>query len=194
MSEKKMVLEPTKEQIETMKKIVVKNLTDEEIGEIISVQKIEKGEEVKKTFSELMKFGTAVKRPGRIPFDEIEESYLEYIKESDFFDDLNEGYLDEVFTDKELEAEMLEDMREEGEEEEIAFYEEVKEGIEKMKEQGLVINRNLVWDLFSILNGEKQRYYLERKGNDIEFLKKLYGHIPEKKMKRINKRWKKRFE
>lgn len=187
-------MEPTKSQIKEVKNMVVKNLTDEEIREIISVRKVEKGEKTLKNFSELMKFGTAVPRPGRIAFSEISENYIKYIKESDFYDDLNDGLLDEVFFDEELESEMVEDMREEGEEEEIAFYEEVKKDIINMKEQGLKIDRNLVWDLYAIISGEKQRYYLERDGNDIEFLKKLYSNIPTKKEKRIQKRWKKMFE
>ena len=121
MSEK-IVLEPTKEQKEQMKNIVAVKLSDEEIGEIMSVRKVEKGERALQNFSELMKFGAAVPRPGRIPWEEISENYIKYIKESDFFDDLNEGYLDEVFFDEELEKEMLEDMKEEEEFKEIEFY------------------------------------------------------------------------
>lgn len=190
----KKILEPSKEQINAVKNMIVKNLTDEEVREIISVRKIEKGEKTLRNFSELMKFGTAVPRPGRIPFENISTSYIKYIKESDFYDDLNDGLLDEVFFDEEMESEMIEDMKEEGEEEEIAFYKEVKKDIINMKEEGLKIDRNLVWDIYAIISGEKQRYYLERDGNDIEFLKKLYGNIPTKKEKRIQKRWKKMFE
>lgn len=85
-------------------------------------------------------------------------------------------------------------MKEEGEDEEIAFYKKVKKDIINMTKQGLKVDRNFTWDVYNILNGEKQKFYLERNGNDIEFLKKLYQHIPSKKEKRINKRWKKRFE
>ena len=193
MSEK-VVLEPTKEQVKAVKQMVVKDLSDEEVAEIISVRKVEKGERTLENFSELIKFGTAVPRPGRIAWDKISKNYLKNIKESDFYDDLNEGYLDEVFFDSELEAEMLEDMKEEGEDEEIAFYKKVKKDIINMTKQGLKVDRNFTWDVYNILNGEKQKFYLERNGNDIEFLKKLYQHIPSKKEKRINKRWKKRFE
>lgn len=190
----KNVLEPTKEQVKEVKNMVVKDLSDEEVKEIISIRKVEKGEKALKNFSELMKFGASVARPGRIAFENISENYIEYIKQSDFYDDLNDGLLDEVFFDDEMESEMIEDMKEEGEEEEIAFYKEVKKDIISMKEQGLKIDRNLVWDLYAIISGERQRYYLERNGNDIEFLKKLYSNIPTKKEKRINKRWKKMFE
>ena len=192
MSEK-IVLEPTKEQKEQMKKIVAVKLSDEEIGEIMSVRKVEKGERALQNFSELMKFGAAVPRPGRIPWEEISENYIKYIKESDFFDDLNEGYLDEVFFDEELEKEMLEDMKEEEEFKEIEFYKLVKKDIIEMQEKGLKVDRNLTWDVFFIVNGEKQRYYLERSGNNVEFLKKLYSYIPEKKNKRIENKWKERF-
>lgn len=190
----KNVLEPTKEQVKAVKNMVVKDLSDEEIKEIISIRKVEKGEKALKNFSELMKFGAPVARPGRIAFENISKNYIKYIKESDFYDDLNDGLLDEVFFDEELESEMVEDMREEGEEEEIAFYKEVKKDIINMKEQGLKIDRNLVWDIYTIISGERQKYYLEREGNDIEFLKKLYSNIPTKKEKRIQKRWKKMFE
>ncbi len=192
MSEK-IVLEPTKEQKEQMKNIVAVKLSDEEIGEIMSVRKVEKGERALQNFSELMKFGAAVPRPGRIPWEEISENYIKYIKESDFFDDLNEGYLDEVFFDEELEKEMLEDMKEEEEFKEIEFYKLVKKDIIEMQEKGLKVDRNLTWDVFFIVNGEKQRYYLERSGNNVEFLKKLYSYIPEKKNKRIENKWKERF-
>lgn len=187
-------LEPTKKQIEQVKNMVVKNLSDDEIREIISLRKVEKGEKALASFDGLVKFGAKVPRPGRIPWDEISENYIEYIKESDFFEDLNDGLLDEVFFDDDIEAEMLDDMREEGELEEIKFYKEVKKDILEMTEKGLKVNRNFVWDVFNIINGEKQRFYLERDGNDIEFLKKLYSHIPAKKEKRIMKRWKKMFE
>ena len=76
----------------------------------------------------------------------------------------------------------------------IFTYKEVKKDIINMKEQGLKIDRNLVWDIYTIISGERQKYYLEREGNDIEFLKKLYSNIPTKKEKRIQKRWKKMFE
>lgn len=185
---------PSKEQIENVKKMVVKNLTDDEISEIISIKKIEKGEKTLENFSHLIKFGGEIPRPGRIKWEELKDSsYVKYIKESEY-DDLTDGLLDDVFFDKELKTEHIEDMREEGEEEELAFFKEVENEVNQLISKGLVIDRNLVWDIKSILTMEKQKYYLKREGNDIGFLKELYSYIPEKKMKRIQKRWKKRWE
>lgn len=187
-------MKPTKEQIKKAETIVVKNLSDEEVGEIISIKKIEKGEKTLKNFSELVKFGTAVPRPGRISWEKLKDSvYVKYIKESEF-DDLSDGLLDDVFFNEEMKAEHIEDMKEEGEDEELQIFKEVEKEIKKLQDKGLEINRNLVWDIKSILTMEKQKYYLIRDGNDIEFLKELYSYIPQKKMKRIEKRWKKRWE
>lgn len=187
-------MKANKEQKEKMQKLVVKSLSDDEVKEIISTWKVQRGEKALENFSELTKFGEKIPRPGRIKWDDVSEKYINYIKESDFFDDLNDGLLDEVFFDEELESELLSDMEEEEEFDEIKKYQAVKEDVLKMQKKGLKIDRNLVWDIHAIISGETQKFYLERAGNDIEFLKDLYSEIPPKKVKRIQKRWKSMFE
>lgn len=183
-------MNPNETQITNVKNIVVKELDDDTIGEIISVKNIETGETTLANFHELKKFGTEVPRPGRIPFQEIVEKapqYIELLTNTRGMDEINEGMFDEKLLNTEAFNEIKNEMLEEDEIEEAITYEEARKQIVSL--QGLKIDRNLVWDIRKIVRSDKQREYLESQGNDIEFLKKLYSYIPEKKMKRIQKRW-----
>lgn len=189
-------MNPTNEQIKNIKNIVVKDLDMDTIGEIISVKNIEEGEKTLKNFSELTKFGTPVPRPGRIAFEIIEEKaphYLQLLKDTSGIDDINEGMFDEGLLDEEKFKETIEEMEEEGEIEEAQNYQFARQQLLELVEMGLKVDRNLTWDVRKIMRNENLIYYLERDGNDIDFLKELYSYISDKKMKRIRKAWNSQF-
>ena len=189
-------MNPTNEQIKNIKNIVVKDLDMDTIGEIISVKNIEEGEKTLKNFSELTKFGTPVPRPGRIAFKIIEEKaphYLQLLKDTSGIDDINDGMFDEGLLDEETFKETIEEMEEEGEIEEAQDYQFARQQLLELVEMGLKVDRNLTWDVRKIMRNENLIYYLERDGNDIDFLKELYSYISDKKMKRIRKVWNSQF-
>lgn len=190
-------MNPNEEQIKQVKNIVVKNLDKDQIGEIISVKNIEEGEKSLQTFSELVKFGTPVARPGRIAFDIVEEKaphYLELLEETSGIDDINDGMFDECLMDEDKFKDIIAEMEEEDEIEEAHQYRQARKELLKLVEMGLTVDRNLTWDVRKIVRNKKLTFYLERDGNDVNFLKELYSHIPDKKMKRIRKAWNKQFE
>lgn len=190
-------MNPNEEQIKQVKNIVVKNLDMDTIGEIISIKNIEEGEKSLNNFSEIMKFGTPVTRPGRIAFDIIKDKaphYLKLLKETSGLDDINDGVFDEYLLDENKFKEIVNEMKEEDEIEEAQDYTEARKELLQLINMGLKVDRNLTWDVRKIMRNENLIFYLERDGNDIDFLKELYKYIPEKKMKRIRKAWNAQFE
>lgn len=189
-------MKPTETQIEKVKNMIVKDLSDDELGEIISIKNIEDGERAQKNFSELQKFGEAIPRPGRVPWSQMEEeapTYLDLLRNTSGLDEIEEGMFDEAFLDEEIFSDITDEMLEEGEDAEVLELKQARDELLALQEQGLKIDRNLTWDCRKIIRNENLIFYLERDGNDIEFLKELYSHIPDKKMKRIRKAWNSRF-
>ena len=190
-------MNPNESQIKQVKNIVAKKLDMDTIGEIISIKNIEEGEKTLENFSELNKFGTAVPRPGRVKFDVIRESaphYLKLLRETSGIDDINDGMFDDCLLDDDKFKEIVDEMREEEEEEEANTYTLARKELKSLINEGLEVNRNLTWDVRKIMRNENLIYYLERDGNDIGFLKKLYSYIPDNKMKRIRERWNEQFK
>ena len=190
-------MRPNKEQIKNVENIVVKDLDMDTIGEIISVKNIEVGEKTLANFSELNKFGTPVARPGRLAFSTIEETaphYLELLRETSGQDDINEGKFDEALIDEAKFQEIVEEMEEEDEIEEAQNYREARKELLKLIDLGLKVDRNLTWDIRKIMRNENLIFYLERDGNNVPFLRELYSHIPDGKMKRIRNKWNEQFQ
>lgn len=190
-------MNPSKTQIKNVENMIVKKLSNDEIGEIISIKNIEEGERTLANFSHLIKFGGEIPRPGRIEFEVIRESaphYLQLLKETSGIDDINDGMFDECLLDDDKFKEIVDEMREEEEEEEANTYTLARKELKSLINEGLEVNRNLTWDVRKIMRNENLIYYLERDGNDVEFLKKLYSYIPENKMKRIRERWNEQFK
>lgn len=190
-------MNPSKTQIENVENMIVKKLSNDEIGEIISIKNIEEGERTLENFSHLIKFGGEIPRPGRIEFEVIRKSaphYLQLLKETSGIDDINDGMFDECLLDDDKFKEIVDEMREEEEEEEANTYTLARKELKSLINEGLEVNRNLTWDVRKIMRNENLIYYLERDGNDVEFLKKLYSYIPENKMKRIRERWNEQFK
>ena len=101
---------------------------------------------------------------------------------------------DECLLDEEKFKEIIEEMEEEGENEEAQDYQFARQQLLELVEMGLKVDRNLTWDVRKIMRNENLIYYLERDGNDIDFLKELYSYISDKKMKRIRKAWNTQFK
>lgn len=183
-----------------MENVIVKNLTDDEVNEIINVNNIIVGRKTLENFSALVKFGTPIDREDRVSWEVLNEKAPEYIalmNEVQGFDgveDINDGKFDTVFLDDDKFQEELDEILEEEEFEEADVLQKAREQLVNLQGAGLKINRNLTWDVWKILRMYRLEEYLKQQGNNIDFLIELYSYIPAKKMKRIRKRYNKQFD
>lgn len=70
----------------------------------------------------------------------------------------------------------------------------LKEEIRVVETMGVIWNENLVWDIWMIKRGIRQRAYMEQEGLPVDYLIELYGYIPQGEYKKIKKHYQKRFE
>lgn len=71
---------------------------------------------------------------------------------------------------------------------------QLKEEIKAAEKEGVDWNENLVWDIWMILRGIRQRKYMEREGLPVDYLVELYSYIPKSEYKIIKEHYQSTFD
>ena len=75
----------------------------------------------------------------------------------------------------------------------MAQRELLKEEIELAEEEGVKWNNNLVWEIWMIQRGIRQRAYMEGENLPVDYLIELYSYIPYSEYKKIKKYYQTKF-
>jgi len=193
----------TKEQIEIMQSLDVDKMTSEEINDVVTVNNIVIGEKEEDEFEETIRFGIAMPKEGRIPFDIVEEGLnviWEEIENIKGFpgDTINTGLFttklvtkDEKFFEEFVGN--MKDRRGKPMKEEQEKYRKMREEALGLIEKGLKWNDNLIWTLWKIIRGRRQRTFMEKSGESVEFKIELYSYIHDECLDEILARYRSRF-
>lgn len=193
----------TKEQIEIMQSLDVDKMTSEEINDVVTVNNIVIGEKEEDEFEETIRFGIAMPKEGRIPFDIVEENLdviwteIENIKGFPG-DTINTGLFTTklVTKDEKFFEEFVGDMKDrrgKPMKEEQEKYRKMREEALGLIEKGLKWNDNLIWTLWKIIRGRRQRAFMEKSGESVNFKIELYSYIHDECLDEILERYRSRF-
>ena len=193
----------TKEQIEIMQSLDVDKMTSEEINDVVTVNNIVIGEKEEDEFEATIRFGIEMPKEGRIPFDIVEENLdviwteIENIKGFPG-DTINTGLFTTklVTKDEKFFEEFVGDMKDrrgKPMKEEQEKYRKMREEALGLIEKGLKWNDNLIWTLWKIIRGRRQRTFMEKSGESVEFKIELYSYIHDECLDEILARYRSRF-
>lgn len=208
--------------IKEMEEIIAEELilNDEDgsqVAEIVTCKNIQMGEEKYSQFKGVYRLnGKFIPKVGRpFSFEELEKempNMFEAIENiegnpADAIDDEKEFTASLTVKSNEekalrrINAEMKKVEQESGKEVAEMIKKQLLESRETLKEEirivetmGVEWNENLVWDIWMILRGIRQRNYMEREGLPVDYLIELYSYIPRGEYKKIKKHYQKRFE
>ena len=198
----------TEEDIKQMKEIIAEELItkaikeddNSEIREIITCKNIEMGETKLREFTGVVRLTRFIPKNGRtMSYKELEKempTMFEAIenmegnpvdvitKEKAFTSDLTVK-TNEAIALRRLEATVEKIKEEQGEEiaelvrkAELEQRKELKEEIKKVQEKGVEWDENIVFDIWMILRGIRQRKYMEDDKLPVDMLIELYSYIP----------------
>ena len=193
----------TKEQKEIMQSLDVDKMTSEEINDVVTVNNIVIGEKEEDEFEATIRFGIEMPKEGRIPFDIVEENLdviwteIENIKGFPG-DTINTGLFTTklVTKDEKFFEEFVGDMKDrrgKPMKEEQEKYRKMREEALGLIEKGLKWNDNLIWTLWKIIRGRRQRTFMEKSGESVEFKIELYSYIHDECLDEILARYRSRF-
>ena len=193
----------TKEQIEIMETLNVEQMSKEEIDDVVTINNIVIGEKEEDEFEETIRFGIAMPKEGRIPFNVVEENLdviwteIENIKGFPG-DTINTGMFttklvskDEKFFEEFVDG--MKDRRGRPMKEEQKKYRKMREEALVLIEKGLKWNDNLIWTLWKIIRGRRQRAFMEKSGESVDFKIELYSYIHDETLDAIIQKFRGRF-
>ena len=167
--------------------------TIEEIEEPIFVDQIEIGEVEEANFYEAVtEMGVGYIKKGRIPFEEFEEmatSMLQFFKESTNpkVDTKNALAMETEKGVEKINAKVkrTSKIREKDKQKTIDRNINIHNEIKTLKENGVKVNRNLMWSVYKIMRGKKRLERFEEDGKDIELLKLQNSFIDDETMEEL---------
>lgn len=165
----------------------------EQIEEPIFVEQVEIGEIEKENFyNAVTEMGISYIKKGRIPFEEFEEmapNMLQFLKESTNPKVDTKNVL-AMETEKGVEKinskiERTKKIRDKDKQKTIDRNVNIHNEINTLKENGVKVNRNLMWSVYKIMRGEKRLERFEEDGKDIELLKLQNSFIDDETMEEL---------
>lgn len=193
----------TKEQIEIMQSLDVDKMTKEEIDDVVTVNNIVIGEKEEDEFEAGLRFGIEMPKEGRIPFSIVEEGLDVIWEEINNIkgypgDTINTGMFTTklVTKDEKYFEEFVNDMKDRRGrpmKEQQKKYREMRKEALALIEKGLKWNDNLIWTLWKIIRGRRQRGIMEKSGESVEFKIELYSYIHDECLDEIIQRFRDRF-
>ena len=213
--EVKTTQEISKEDIKKMKEILAEEVIAEAIEtgdnsgirEIVTCKNIEIGEKKLREFTGVVRLTRYIKKQGRtLSYNELEKEMPTMFKA---IENIEGNPTDVIVTQKaftsdltlesneaialrRLEGTIKQIKKEQGEEvanmikeAELEQRKELKEEIKKVQEQGVDWNENIVYDIWMIQRGIRQRAYMEGEQLPVDMLIELYSYIPTPEYKKI---------
>ena len=196
--------------------VIANDVNNEQVREIITCKNIQMGEEKNLTFKGVFRLsGKFIPKDGRpLSFDELEKEMPEMFeaienmegRPSDIIDDDKEFTSELTVASNEeralrklnaniqlVEQESGKEVAELVKKQLLEKREVLKQEIKKVEEMGVIWNENIVWDIWMIQRGRRQRAYLKREGLPVDYLIKLYSYIPKKEYDKLKKHYQKQF-
>lgn len=189
--------EITQEMKQQMENLSVEKMTRTEVDNVITIRNINIGETAEEEFQNKIKFGIEMPKEGRIPLKTVEANIPTIWEEISNItgnpkDCISTGMFTDLLltNDKEYLKRFFDAMKTDSERKRFkTMRKEAKTVIDK----GLKWNDSLIWDIWKIIRGRKQRVYLENNGDNVDFLIKLYSYIPEVTQDKIKEKYDARF-
>ena len=193
----------SKKQIEIMQSSDVDKMSKEEIDDVVTINNIIIGEKEEDEFEAGLRFGIEMPKEGRIPFEIVEENLDVLWEEINNIrgypgDTINTGMFTTklVTKDEEYFEEFINNMKDRRGRpmtEQQERYREMRKEALLLIEKGLKWNENLIWTLWKIIRGRRQRAIMEKTGESVEFKIELYSHIHDECLDEILQRFRDRF-
>ena len=167
----------------------VEEMTKDEIFEAMKILNINEGEQIKKEFSQYKRFGIVVKKEGRISYKAFAKTAPTLIDAIKNIDEAPGDFIN-IICPKLISGDV--DYNEMNKDE-IEISKKILKESHALEQKGVVINSNLIWEVWKIIRGEACEKIVKEAGLPIEQLQEIYSYLTDDQVQEIRAKYKTYF-